>query len=118
MSCKQQSSELTFSSPQSPELTVFLGKRLSVRTKILNTVRYDLAHEAFAKGLISKGVLRIVTDPLNNLTGDARTDLFLDELESSIRTDPTALMQFLNVLNESDAAYYATLIRTISEFWL
>lgn len=106
-SCSQQ---------QSPELMVFLKKRLTIRTKVLNNVHYDLAHEAYAKGLISKGVLRTVTDSRNNLTGDARTDLFLDELESSIRTDPTALTQFLSVLGESDAAYYAILIRNISEF--
>ena len=56
-----------------------------------------------------------MTDPLNLLTADQRTDIFLNELESSIRNDASVLTVFVEVLRQSDAAYYATIIRIISE---
>ena len=95
---------------------MFLEKRVTIRTGIMSTVQHDLAHEAFAKGLISKGVHRTVTDSRNNWTVDARTDAFLEELESKIRLDCTALKIFVDVLMESDAAYYDALIRTIRNY--
>lgn len=87
----------------------------AICTGISSTVQHDIAHEAYAKGLISKVVHRTISDPLNRLTKDERTDIFMEELESKITNDPTALIQFVNVLKESDASYYKDLIRNISK---
>ena len=110
-SCSQQ---------RSPELMVFLEKQSDIHRLVSSTVQHNLAYRAFAKGLISETNKTTITDPLNRLTANERTNLFINELEARIKTDPTALTKFLNMLRESDAAYFSTLIRTISEFcpWL
>lgn len=81
----------------------------------MNTVQHDLAHQAYAKGLISKVMHRTVADARNHLTVDERTDLFMEELESKIRIEATALVKFVDVLRESDSVYYAILIQLISK---
>ena len=94
---------------------MFLEQRPVIRRGILSSVQYTIAPGAYARGLISEGVHRTMTDPLNLLTADQRTDIFLNELESSIRNDASVLTAFVEVLMQSDAAYYATIIRIISE---
>ena len=100
---------------QSPELVVFQEKRLILHTGILNNIQ-DIARRAFARSLIPGGVSRIITDTLNHLTADERTDQLLKELESRVKIDPAVLMKFVDVLRDSDAACYSTLITTISKF--
>ena len=100
---------------QSPELRVFQEKRLILHTGILNNIQ-DIARRAFAHSLIPGGVNRSITDTLNHLTADERTDQLLKELESRIRVDPAVLLKFVEVLRESDSACYATLISTIGKF--
>ena len=100
---------------QSPELTVFLEKRSTIRTGIMSSVQHDVAQKAYARSLISDSVHRNVTGTLNRLTSDERTDIFLDELEQRIRNDPIVLEYFVQVLRQSDAAYYDVIIRIISK---
>ena len=100
---------------QPPELTVFVEKRFDIRRGILSSVQHGIASRTYARGLISEGVHRTVTDPLNAFTADQRTDIFLNELESRIRNDPRVLRTFIEVLRHSDAVHYAALIRTISK---
>ena len=100
---------------QSPELTVFMKKLPIIRTGILHSVQHDIAHEAYAQGLISKAVHRTVTGALNRLTADERTDLFMDELESRIRLDSTVLTKFVDLLQRSDSTCYGALVGNISE---
>ena len=97
---------------QSPELRVFQEKRLFLHVGIINNIR-GIARRAFARGLIPDGVSRNITDTQSH---DEKTDLLLRELESRIRIDRTVLTQFIDVLRESDAACYATLMSTISTF--
>ena len=100
---------------QSPELRVFQEKRFILHTGILNNIQ-DIARRAFAWHLIPGGVSRIITDPFNHLTTDERTDQLLKELESRVKIDPAVLMKFVDMLRESDAACYSTLISNISKF--
>ena len=100
---------------QSHELRVFQEKRYILHIGILNNIQ-DIARRAFARSLIPDGVSRIMTDTLSHLTADERTDQLLKELESRIRVDPAVLMKFIDVLRDSDAACYATLINIISRF--
>ena len=97
------------------ELMVFVDNRPTIRTGILSSVQHDIAHEAFARHLISKEVHRTVTDPSNRWTADERTDKFMEDLESGIRNDGMVLIKFIDMLRELDAAYYAPLIKTISK---
>ena len=101
---------------QSPELTVFKEQSDTIRTGILNNVQHDVAQKAYSRSLISDKVHRDVTGTLNRLMPDERTDLFMAELEQRIRNDPTVLMKFVNLLRQSDAAYYKVVIDTISTF--
>ena len=94
---------------------VFQDKRLILHTGILNNIQ-DIARRAFARSLIPGGVRRSITDTLNHSTADERTDQLLNELESRVKNDPAVLMQFVDVLRESDAACYSTIITTISKF--
>ena len=41
----------------------------------------------------------------------------MEELESKIRIEPTALAKFVDMLTETDPAYYTPLIKTISELY-
>ena len=97
---------------QSPELAVFTKHIPTIRMGILHGVQHDIAHEAYAQGLISKAVHRTVTGALNRLTPDERTDLFMEELESRIRIDTTVLTKFVDLLKSS---CYEALVRSISE---
>ena len=99
---------------QSPELTVFTQHLPSIRTGILHGVQHDIAHKAYAQGLISKAVHRIVTGALNRLTPDERTDIFMDELETRIGIDAIVLTEFVDIL-KSSGSYYEALVRKISE---
>ena len=96
----------------SPELVVFQEKRLFLHIGIINNIQ-GIARRAFARGLIPDGVSRNITDTQSHAE---KTDLLLRELESRIRIDRTVLTQFIDVLRESDAACYATLMSTISTF--
>ena len=101
---------------QSPELTVFTQHLPAIRRGILHSVQHDIAHEAYAQGLIiSKEVHRNVTGALNRLTPDERTDIFMDELETRIGIDAVVLTEFVDILKSSDPAYYGALVRKISE---
>ena len=97
------------------ELMVFVDNRPTIRTGILSSVQHDIAHEAFARHLISKEVHRTVTDPSNRWTADERTDKFMEDLESGIRNDGKVLIKFIDMLRQLDAVYYAHLIETISK---
>ena len=100
---------------QSPELAVFTQHLPTIRTGILHGVQHDIAHKAYAQGLISKAVHRHVTGALNRLTPDERTDIFMDELETRIGIDAVVLTEFVDILKSSDPAYYGALVRKISE---
>ena len=100
---------------QSPELTVFTQHLPSICTGILHGVQHDIAHKAYAQGLISKEVHRTVTGALNRLTPDERTNFFLYELMTRIKIDAVVLTEFVDILKSSDPAYYGALIRKISE---
>ena len=100
---------------QSPELAVFTQHLPTIRTGILHGVQHDIAHKAYAQGLISKAVHRNVTGALNRLTPDERTDIFMDELETRIGIDAIVLTKFVDILRSSDPAYYGALVRKISE---
>ena len=99
---------------QSPELTVFTQHLPAIRRGILHSVQHDIAHEAYAQGLISKEVHRNVTGALNRLTPDERTDIFMDELETRIGIDAVVLTKFVDILKSSES-YYEALVRKISE---
>lgn len=104
----------TSSCRQSPRLSVFQSNYATIRTRISNSVQHELVHEAYAKGLVSKEVHRTVSSASNRLTLDERTDIFMDELESKIISDPAAMEQFVEMLKGSDASYYNDIIRNIS----
>ena len=95
-----------------PSLAVFLENRSTIRTGILNSVQHGIAGRAYSRGLISTAVYRTVTDSSSTLTASQRTHIFLNEVESSINNNSSALAIFVEVLIESDAAYHATLIRS------
>ena len=97
---------------QSHELAVFLKMRPSIRTGILPNIR-NIAHIAFAQGLIPKDIQRAITD--GQMSDDERTDRFLEGLEPKIRLDGTCLMKFVEVLRQSDPDYHDTLIKNISK---
>ena len=91
-----------------------MKKHSIIHKGISNNVQ-DIACRMFAQHLIPERVYGSVTGALDRLTACERTDLLLSELESRISVQPAALMQFLDVLKESDACYIP-LVRTISEF--
>lgn len=102
---------------KSPELEVFRDKYSNICNLISSNIRFGLASMALAKGLISQTTERTISDPFNHLTANARATTFMNELESSIEADPAALEKFINMLSESDAAYYAVLIKNISKLY-
>ena len=91
---------------------MFLKMRTSIRTGILPNIR-NIAHIAFARGLIPKDTQRAITG--GQMSDDVRTDRFLEGLEPKIRLDGTCLMKFVEVLRQSDPAYHDTLIKDISK---
>ena len=101
---------------KSPELEVFQEKYPDIYNLISSNIRFGLVNMALAKGLISQTSERTISDPFDHLTANARTTVFMNELKSSIEADPSALEKFIDLLSESDAAYYAMLIKNISEF--
>ena len=64
--------------------------------------------------LIPDEVHKEVTDN-NRWCINERLNSFMTGLEQSIKLDPSVLEKFVAILRESDAAFYAVLIRTISE---
>lgn len=102
---------------KSPELTVFLEKWRDISEHISDNIYYDLGARAFAMGLIPQTTRMMMLDPASNLPANVRTSLFMNELKCSIEVDPKKLEIFIDMLNNSNSAYYATLIRDIRKFF-
>ena len=98
----------------SPELTAFLDCISTIRTGIYSTVQHDIATKAFARFLIPNEVHKDVTGS-NRWSTNERLNAFMTGLEQSIKSNPSVLEKFVDILRESDAGFYAGLIRTISE---
>ena len=70
-----------------------------------------LAHEAYSQGMILSGTH---SEVLNKSTPSERATVFILALEDSIKSEPTRLEKFVEILKESDTAYYSTLINKLS----
>lgn len=75
------------------------------------------AHRASEFGLISKATKGILSEPLDRLTINERTTLFMSDLETSITSKPRALETFLDMLRESNDAFFETLISNVGMFY-
>lgn len=102
--------------PQSPELAVFQEKWDDISKLISDNIYDDLGLRAFAKGLIPEISSKTMSNPTSHLAPNVRTSLFMNELKCSIIDEPRMLERFIDMLEESNDVYYATLIRNIRKF--